>query len=265
VADLDVEKVTFCVYDLRLRGIFTAYLSEKFDKAKQLLTAADPLAPSDGPVTREKVRKVGLFFLQKAIVVGQPIWKPEVIAAAKTDRQRTALKLGALYLKSIRPEKAAAIYERFLANDPVLAPQTPGVKAYVYIQVARSYEYDLKQHGKAIETLQQLYQPEFSQEPLVAEGLVWLGTLTYNFTQDPKKAMPHLEYVIKTFPDAPITERAFYFYCLDAISAKDKPLAEIACRQFIAKYPQSQWLKHVQALLDNEVANLSNTMKGNSK
>jgi tetratricopeptide (TPR) repeat protein len=85
-------------YNLRLRAIFAAYLSEKYDKAKQLLAAAGPLEPTDGRIDAQKVQKVGLFFLQKAILAQKPVWNVDVLAKAETDPQRTALKLADLYL-----------------------------------------------------------------------------------------------------------------------------------------------------------------------
>jgi hypothetical protein len=108
----------------------------------------------------------------------------------------------------------------------------------------------------AMEMLHRLYKPELAKEPMIAEGLVWLGTLTFNFTQDPRKSMPHFEYVLKHFPQSPFAERAMYFYILNAISARDKALAETTCKQFITQYPQSTWMKRVTSLLNNDVAKL---------
>ena len=85
---------------------------------------------------------------------------------------------------------------------------------------------------------------------------MWLGTLTYNFTQDPHKAMPHYEYVSRRFPDSPWAERALYYYCLDAVAAKEKALAQAACKEFIAKYPKSIWDKRVESLLTDQVPKL---------
>lgn len=161
-----------------------------------------------------------------------------------------------LYLKVMRPEKTAGIYERIIDKDPVFAPARPSLEVYACIQLARSYSYDQKNHDKALETLQTLYRPDLAKEPQIPEGLVWLGTMTFNFTQDPNKAMPHFDYVVKHFPDSPSAERAMYFYVLAAIAAKDKALAETACKGFLAKYPQSTWVKHVTALLNNEIAKL---------
>jgi tetratricopeptide (TPR) repeat protein len=257
----DQATIKFVVYDLRLRGIFAAYLAEKYEKAKQLLAATGPLEPKDGRIDAEKVQKVGLFFLQKAIAAQKPIWNADVLAKAKTDPQRTALKLADLYLKVVRPDKSAAIYERIIDKDPVFAPALPGLELYACIQLARSYSYDRKDHDKAITTLQMLYRPEFAKEPQLAEGLVWLGTLTFNFKQDAKKAMPHFEYVVTHFPDSPSAERAMYFCALTAIAAKDKAQAASACNEFIAKYPQSTWAKHIVSLLKDQVAKLPEKTK----
>ena len=83
-----------------------------------------------------------------------------------------------------------------------------------------------------------------------------MGTLTFNFTRDPNAAMPHFAYVVKRFPESPSAERALYFYCLNAIAAKNKPIAEGACRDFLSKYPRSTWAVHVTSLLNNDVAKL---------
>jgi TolA-binding protein len=137
----------------------------------------------------------------------------------------------------------------------------PGLELYACIQLARSYSYDRKDHDKAISTLQTLYRPEFAKEPQLAEGLVWLGTLTFNFTQEAKKAMPHFDYVLKHFPDSPSAERAMYFCALTAIAGKDKAQAVAACNEFIAKYPKSNWAKHIVSLLKDQVAKLPEKKK----
>jgi hypothetical protein len=159
-------------------------------------------------------------------------------------------------MKALLPPKCAVIYERILGKDPAFAPRVPTVEVYACIQLARCYQYDPAKNGLAIHVLQHLYRPEFAQEPQVAEGILWLGTLSFNFTQDPKKSMPHLEYVIRHFPDSPVTEKASYFYCLDAVDLKDKKVAEQACNAFLAKYPDSVWAKEVRELLKTTVPGL---------
>ncbi len=240
------------VYNLRLRGIFSAYLAGNYAKANRLLSSAGPLEPVDGQIDAKQIQRIGLHFLQRAIAAQRPVWNQEVLAKARTDRQRTALKLADLYLRVVRTDNAAAIYERIIDEDPAFAPALPVLEVYARIQLARAYAYDQKFHGRALETLQGLYKPELAGEPQVAEGLVWLGTMTFNFTQDPRKAMPHLEQVMERFPDAPSTERAMYFYALMAVGSEDRARAEAACKRFLATYPDSIWFQHVRALLDRD-------------
>ena len=161
----DPAAVKFAVYDLRLRDILTSYLSEDYDKASGLLAANGPLQPTDGPADRETLQKVGLYFLQRAIAAKKPVWKPEVIAAAKTECQKTAVKLADFYVKVIRPEKAAAIYGRILDKDPTFAPVVPTLEVYACIQIARSYAYDPQKHDKALEVLSRLYKPDLAGSP----------------------------------------------------------------------------------------------------
>jgi tetratricopeptide (TPR) repeat protein len=252
----NVEAVEAVIYDLRLRGVFAAYLREKYDKAKLLLAAMGPMEPKDGRATAETLQRAGLYFLQKAIAAGQPVWNVEVVARAKTNPQRTAIKLADLYLRVAQPEKSAAIYERILAKDPVFVPALPALEVHACIQIARSYSYNRENHERAIETLGRLYRADLAKEPQVAEGLVWLGTLTQNFIRDPKKAMPHLEYVVKHFPDSPAAERALYFYAIIAVAAKDRGAAEGACNEFLSRYPQRSWRMHVASMLKDEIVKL---------
>jgi TolA-binding protein len=243
-------------YNIYLRAALVAYLKEDFDRAAGLIRSDGPQDPKDGQINADKIQHIGLFFLQRAIASKKPVWKPEAIDAAKTDRQRTAIKLADLYLRGMRPDKSAEIYERFVNKDTAFNPAVPTLQVYACTQLARSYMYDPRTHGKALEVLQSLYKPEFSKEPLTPDGLVWLGTLTYNFTQDPKKSMPHFEYVIEHFPESPAAERAMYFFCLNAVAAKDKKAAENTCGTFLSKYPNSLWAKHVASLLNNDVVAL---------
>lgn len=246
----------YLVDELRLRAILLAYLAERYENAKELLVAAGPVAPINGKIDPSKMEKIGLFFLQKAILDKKPVWKPEGLAAAQTDPQRTALKLADLYLKVMRHAKAAAIYQRIVDHDSAFAPVGSGLEVYACIQAARCYTFKHAQHDKALTVLQRLYRSELVQEPMAADGLLWLATLTYNFTQDPKKARPHFEYILKNFSGSPVAERTLYFYCLNALAAKDKVLAEAAGREFLTRYPQSAWAKHVTVLLNNDIAHL---------
>lgn len=250
-------------YDVYLRAGVIGCLVGNFDHAIRMLSAAKPLELRTGCAVREShLPQLGLDFLLRKIRQNQELTAPDVLVAAKTERQRTAVKLADLYMHAMRPGKTSAIYERILAEELLLRPVSPGIEAYAIMQLARArMRQDLDQ-TTTLEGLTKLYQTRFATYPWTADGIFRLGVFTYNITQDSRKSTPHYQYVFTRYPEHCEAERAMFYYCLDAVELHDLRLALRACRGFTQKYPNSRWNKRVQSLINMLTEQMGSNGKG---
>jgi tetratricopeptide (TPR) repeat protein len=213
-----------------------------------MLTAAGPVEPKPGK-TNVAMEKVGLFFIQTAVTTKDQIGNQAALDAAKTEQQRTAVKLGDFYLKALRYDKARAVFERVVNEDPPFAPVPAALGAYCIGQTARTYAADQTGQGKAMGLLKRLYDPKYAKEPTSAMGLVMLGALVWANTHSAPQAIQHLDYVCKTFPDHPQAERALYFCCITANQVQNWKLAADDCHAYLDKYPTGSWVQNVSSML----------------
>ena len=231
-----------------LRAGLVAYLQEDFELAQQMFEAGGPAKPIAGVPNTFTTNGIGLYLLKTISQKKMPVWFEDSLKAAVNDHQRLAIKLADLYIYGEQSAKAIAIYKRFLSRDPVLAPVSPTLESYCVMQLALAYSESTNGSDKAIELYNTLYAPQYANCSWTPDGILRLGVLMFNVTHDPKKAMPHLEYVFTKYPNHPEAERALGIYCVVAVEAKDKALAEKSIAMFLQRYPTSGWKTRILSL-----------------
>ena len=103
--------------------------------------------------------------------------------------------------------------------------------------------------NEIIKLLKKLYEPKYAEFPWTASGIVALGLQTVYSAQSSAKAMAHYEYVFKRYPDSSAAEEALYRYCRCSARLPDKKRTESTCRNFLSKYPESEYGKEIGYLL----------------
>jgi len=249
------------LYNLHLRAAILAYIQEKYDEVAPHLDAAGPARPTDGMEANFDLQKYGLHVLRVCSARKTPAWRVDAIEAAKTDAQKLALKLADTYLHSQRPEKAVAIYKRFLAGDPSLGPSDKAVESYCVMKLALAYSVQKVNYEASIECYKRFLKRDYAGFPWAPTAIMRLAVLEYNATQDPRRSILRYQYVLLKYPNHPEAERALYFLALDALQLRDKALAESTCREYLDRYSRngwknSGWRDHVQRLLTEEVPKL---------
>lgn len=229
------------------------------------LDAAGPVHPTEGMWANFDSQKVGLFILKECARRKTPAWRPDAVKEAKTDSQKLAIKLADTYLHGQRPEKAEAIYEQLLAGGPPLGKPSKAVEAYCVMKLALAYSKHGNNHDKCIEYYKRFLKKDYADLPWAASALMRLAVLDYNTTQDPRAAIPRYQYIITKYPQHPDAERAMYFLALAAVRAGEKAVAEATCKEFIEKYPHSDWKNHVQRVLKDKVPKLKDKGQGDDK
>ncbi len=244
------------LYNLYLRAGILAYLQEKYDEAILYFDKAGPVRPTDGMQATFDRQKFGLHILKVCSVRKTPAWRPDAIDAAKKDSQKLALKLADTYLHSQRPKKADAIYKQLLAGNSLFGYPSKAVESYCVMRLAQAYSRDNANRDKSIEYYSRFYKNDYAEFPWAADAIIRLAVLEHNTTRDPRRTISHYQYILKKYPNHPDAERAMYFLTLDALQLGDKKFAEASCKQFVEKYPRSEWKKHVETVLTNEVPKL---------
>ncbi len=239
-------------YECYLRAALAAYLTGDYEQASKYVDAAGPSKPADGFSTGTDLAKIGLYYLQQTIKSGKPVTEARAMAEAKTPAQKLAIQLGDLYIAAIRPDKTEGVYLRILHHEPRLGNITPGLEAYATLQIAVSLDRQIDRRPKALEYLKKFEGPTYEGTYWGGLGLFRLALFTYNQTQDPKKSAPIYAAMISHYPDHEMMELARLYYCLDLVQIKE-PRAEQACRDFLARYPKSEYTSLVNGKLQNEV------------
>lgn len=258
------------LYNLYLRAGILAYLQENYDAATGYLDAAGPARPTNGMQANFDLQKIGLFVLRECCARKEPSWNVDAIELAKDIRQKLALKLADTYLHSKRSDKALAIYGRLLAGDSSLGRQSRAVEGYCLMQLALAYSEQRVNQDKTADYYRQFYRKEYADLPWAATAIVRLAVLEFNSTQDPRRSIPHYQFVLSKYPNHPEAERALYFLAQDAVELRDKALAEASCREYLRRYSPSGWKNtgwknHIQTILDDEVPKLQGPSKEKSR
>lgn len=167
------------------------------------------------------------------------------------DRQRTSLKLADCYIVAGREDKAISIYNRLKHSDDVLGGVSGPLTAYIHLKLGLAHA-DGNPKMSA-EFFRSLYEGPYKNLPWAAEGILYLGILTFNTTQDPAQALPHYEYVVRNFPNHPQALRALYFCCLNARRLNDKQKLKVYSTMFLQKYPDDRWIPEIKELLEYAV------------
>jgi tetratricopeptide (TPR) repeat protein len=236
------------LYNIHLRAGILAYVQEDYAGAIEHFQSAGPARPTDGMQGNFDPQKAGLHGLLVCSQRKEPAWYPGIADAVKIERDRLLLRLADTYLHAQRPEKAEAIYRRFLASGPKTLQSDPAAESYSRMQLALTLSQDGGNTPQSIELYKSFYRPEQSGYPWAADAILMLGVLIQNTTRSPKEALAHFEYVYTKYPGHPEAERAMYFHCVGASWTEDKDLVRAVSEKFLQKYPRSQWQKAVQAI-----------------
>jgi tetratricopeptide (TPR) repeat protein len=247
--NLSVKSGDEMLLTLRLRMAFIAYLKRDHDLGLKTIREIGRLsAPTDWDF-KPNVSRIGAGFLAEAIRDNKEPVPAAVLKHVTKDAQRTALGLADAYLTAMEPQRASAILQRMIDRDSVFGNISPAVEAYCIWQLGRARYRDLATQGEALKVLERLYNPQYASYPWTGEGLLCLGVFTFNTTQSPDKALPHYEYVFKSFPHDPAGEKAMFFYCKNLSRKNNTAATKAACDTFLTKYPKSQWVRHVQTII----------------
>lgn len=239
---LDSSQLTRIRYECFLRAGLLAYLSGRYEQAVNWISFAGPKPPAEGFTVDSDLNSIGLYYLLKAIRSKKPVTDQRALDIARNELQRSVLQLGDLYLETIRPDKAEAIFMRIIENDFQLGTVPPSIKGYAMLQVAIALD---RQSNKRAEALEWLKKVTINRD---LQGTYWggcglfrLALFTYNQTQDPKKSIPLYKRMLKKYPDHELTELAHLYLCLDAIQLKDNALVIKASHSFFKKYPKTKY------------------------
>jgi hypothetical protein len=214
-----------------------------------MLNAAGPVEPPRFLTANLDTAKVGLHYLVAAIRSRKPLTDSRALDAAKTDKEKLALKLADLYLESIRPERAEKILLRVAEGDPLLGPVSRDCRAYAILQLAVALDRQAESRSEAIKWLEKLTEAEYRGTYWGGYGLFRLGVFTYNHTQDAKASLAIYEEMMVRYPDHPMAERAHAYYCFNAIRAGETAKGRQAAQAFLNKYPKSEWIPSIRQLI----------------
>ena len=237
------------LYDLGLRAGIVACLDGRYDDAVALLGRAGPVARPGSFQLRVDLDRLGLDLLIGAAKAGRAPTADAAIDAAGSDPQRLGVRLADLYLQALRPDRAAALYERILRGEPVFGRTPDAFRAYCLLQLGRACARQPSRAREGLSRLAELYGPRYAACSWTPDGLLRLGVFTYNVTQNAAQAMPHYRHVFTAYPDHPAAERAMYYYCRHAVRTGRADLARRTARDFLHRYPASPRRAAVEAML----------------
>ena len=235
------------LYNLYLRAGILAYVQEDYDGAEKHFQAAGPARPTDGMQGSFDKQKFGLHSLAICCRRKEPAWHKGIAGSIKVSRNRLLLKLADTYLHAGRLEKAESIYRLFTKEGSKQLKVDLASESYSRLRLALTLSQDQGNASSSIEIYKSYYQSEHSKYPWTADAILMLGVLIQNTERSPSKAMNHYKYVYTHFPKHPEAERAMYFHCLGASLMKDTKLVMSISKDFLEKYPDSQWYKAVQS------------------
>ncbi len=250
------------LYNLYLRAGVVAYLQEKYEEAIPFLDAGGPARPIEGMRANFDSQKAGVFILMECARRKTPSSWPDAVNAAKSDSQKLAIKLADIYLHAQRAEKAEPIYDQILAGGVPLGRPNKAVEGYCLFQLALLYSEQGRDRDKSVAYYKKFLTKDYADLPFAADALLRLTVLEYNTNHDARRAIPQCQYIVAKYPAHREAERAMYFLAQMAVDAGDKEVASSACKQFLAKYPQSGWRSHVEQILKEEVPKLKDKSKG---
>ncbi len=229
------------------RAAIVAYLSGDTKRFSVHARKAGPAKQNKQAAASASLQAMGLRVLLSRVEADIPVTHPHALELASDDRQRVAIQLADLYIASERTMDALAMLTRLLEGNEVVSAVKGQLVSYLRFRLG--YALLRVDTAQAIEQFQQLYQPACREAPWTAEGILYLGILTFNTTQDPAKALPHYEHIVKTYPDHPVACRALYFSCLNANRlGQTKKLASYA-QTFLDMYPGHRWHGEIKELL----------------
>ncbi len=130
------------------------------------------------------------------------------------------------------------------------------VEGYCLFQLALLYSEQGRDRDKSVAYYKKFLTKDYADLPYAADALLRLTVLEYNTNHDARRAVPQCRYIVAKYPAHREAERATYFLAQMAVEAGDKEVASSACKQFLAKYPQSGWKSHVEQMLNEEVPKL---------
>ncbi|MDW8036713.1 MAG: hypothetical protein RMI90_01585, partial [Thermoguttaceae bacterium] len=243
-------------YECFFRAAVAAHLAGEHEKAIEWLNLAGPKAPPPGFTPNPDYKAYSLYYLVKTIREKKGWTDQRALQEAEKEEHRMLLRLGDLYLQTLRPEKAEEVFRRVLAMGPQLGRNRAGLETYAMIQLAVALDrqldpaLDYKRPQALVWLERAARRPEIEGTYWGGTALFYLGLFTYNQTQDPKRSMPIYAEMIRKYPDHPEAEVAHYFYCLDAMQVKDFPRAAKAVEAFLAKYPHSEFRRTLQTDLE---------------
>lgn len=231
---------------LMLAGL-AAYLAERYDEAVDCINSAGPQPPQAGFTARPDLEAIGLDYLRRAILERKPVTDPRALEAAINDPQRMAMQLGDLYLESIRPERAEAVFLRIIEKEPHLGKVPAAVEAYAMIQVADALDRIRGRREEALGWLSQLVE----RKDLIGShwhglGMFRLALFTFNQKQDSRLAIPLYQAMLRRYPDHEVAELAAAYLCFCTIRIKDGPLARRLAKEFSSRYPQSNLIPVIE-------------------
>lgn len=239
--------------DCLLQAGLIAYLSGQFDQAVEWIDTSGPKAPKEGYAEKPDLESIGLYYILKAIRSKKSLTDKQALDAANTDEQRLVLQLGDLYMESVRPDRAEAIFTRIIDRDPRLGQMPPALEGYAMLQIATALDRQEGRRAEALDTLKKIAAKRELQGTYWGGcGLFRLALFTYNQTQDAKQSLPLYQQMLTQYPNHELAELAHLYLCLDAIQLKDNSLAEKAGQTFLEKYPKSEY----RAVLQDRLSRL---------
>jgi tetratricopeptide (TPR) repeat protein len=229
-----------------IRGSVVAYLKGDFSRARDLISRfnLDERSPANNVPT---ARAMGMKLLLGTIESGTTPWDERALTAVSEPSMQLAVRLIDVMVLSEQPQDAIEICDRLLSKHHNQRSSIKPIESYLIIQ--KSLAMLRINRSKALACLQQLYAEKYRDAAWTAQGLLYLGILTFNTTQDAAKAMPHYEYIIRKYPDDPTAMKAMYFCCLNSHRLAGDGKTREYCRMFLEKYPDSQWADEIRRLL----------------
>ena len=240
-----------------IRAALTAYLREQYDEAVEYVTAAGPEAPAAGFTQAPDFRAIGVHYLLSNIQSRKQVVDPRAIEAAVNDQQRMALQLGGLYLESIRPERAEAVFLRFVEKEPALGRVPAELEAYAMLKIAVAIDRQLSRRGDAFEWLEKLIaRRDLAGSHWHANAMFRRALYTSNQAPNYALAMARYQQMLDRYPDHELAELARAYYALDAITLKDLDAATTGLETLLEKFPATRHRPGIERRLQELQAEL---------
>lgn len=235
------EALRGTIYDCYLRAGLVAYLTQNYSFAEQCFHFAQPFMPPRDFVVVIGSIPTGIERILEAAREKKQLTPPAALEGG-SEKTRLILQLVDIFCEAGQYHKAIELCGMVIAARS--SDCTDLQKSWAHFARARSI-YEIPRCMEAREDYIAA-QKVCPKAPWAAQALLYAGTITNNFYEDPLGAIPFYERVVQEYPDSEFADKAAYFIGVSYEHKSQWDKAQKAYRLFLKKYPESRWVRVVE-------------------